>query len=336
MLLCIYVDFRKRRPGLKGPLGERLVEAGLIDDIQLSVALGVQRETGLKIGKQLMKLGFIGEAELSEYLKDETDVGGPLIKRLITDKAVKSVPQDLAFKHKVMPVAFAGDTIVLATSNPSDIAMLDELSFRLGKKIHPVMALEWDIESALLKYYKFFSDEEIEMLSSASNIAEQYKSASWSFKDELTVEPTSLAGKDKASVKTRPAPDRMELEPTSYSEAESIARAKAGAKKPKPAPAPAIKQVKKRPAPARAPSTAAAPHKVEAKKPKPAPAPATKRVKERPAPAGAKQSSAPDSDQKKDILIQALIEILVDKDVFSENELRSKLLNVKRNISDNK
>lgn len=164
----------------KKRLGERLIEAGMIDEIQLTVALGMQKETGLKIGKQLMKLGFIGEAELSEFLRDETDFTTPLTKRNITDKAVKSVPQDLAFKHKIMPIAFAGDTIVIAMNNPNDMELIDMLTFQLGKKIHAVRALEWDIESALLKYYKFFSDEELEMLTSVSNVAEQYNAAQWS------------------------------------------------------------------------------------------------------------------------------------------------------------
>ena len=58
--------------GKRKLLGQMLVEANLIDEIQLTVALGAQNDSGLKLGKQLLKLGFVEEGDLAMFLKDET------------------------------------------------------------------------------------------------------------------------------------------------------------------------------------------------------------------------------------------------------------------------
>jgi hypothetical protein len=163
----------------KKRLGERLVDAGLIDEIQLTVALGMQKQTGLKIGQQLLKLGFLSEEELSPFLSDAVDMSVSLSQRNISPQTLRAVSQDLAFRYKVIPVAFDGKTIVLAMSDPDDIKTVDDLAFRLSKKIHPVRALEWDIDTALLKYYSDFTDEEIAKLTSASSAAKTYQDAQW-------------------------------------------------------------------------------------------------------------------------------------------------------------
>lgn len=173
------VQSAKKPVKAKRRLGELLIEAGLIDEVQLTVALGLQKQTGLKLGMQLMKLGFIGEAELSQYLMDETDFNTPLTKRNISKAAIDAVPSELAFNLKVMPIAYAGKTIVMAMADPNDLKLLDNLAFRLGKQIHAVKALEWDIDNALLKYYKHFSDEELAMLTNTSSVAQQYESMQW-------------------------------------------------------------------------------------------------------------------------------------------------------------
>ncbi len=168
----------------KKKLGERLIDAGLIDEIQLAVALGMQKQTGLKLGQQLLKLGFLSEEELSPFLSEQVDMSISLSQRNISAQTIKSIPQDLAFKYKVCPVAFDGKTIVLAMSDPKDITVIDDLVFRLGKKIHPVRALEWDIDTALLKYYSDFTDDELSKLTSASSAAQTYQSAQWTDEDE--------------------------------------------------------------------------------------------------------------------------------------------------------
>jgi len=174
---------RQRSEGKKR-LGQMLVEAGIIDEIQLTVALGAQNDSGLRLGKQLLKLGFVEERDLSVFLKDDTDLGVPLPMRSISIEALKAVPEELAFRHKVVPLAIVGKTLVLAIPDPKDLKTLDELSFVLGKNIQPVRAFEWEIESALLKFYKHFSDDELSKLTNISEAGQQYCNAAGAFGSE--------------------------------------------------------------------------------------------------------------------------------------------------------
>ena len=50
-------------------LGEMLLEAGLIDQFQLESALSMQRNLGGQIGSALVKLGYLPEETILEYLE---------------------------------------------------------------------------------------------------------------------------------------------------------------------------------------------------------------------------------------------------------------------------
>lgn len=259
-------------------LGEMLIEAGLIDEIQLTVALGLQKESGLKLGKQLLKLGFVEEADLALFLKDETDMGVPLTKRKISPDAIKSVPEKIAFKYKVVPVACVGRTIVIATADPDDIKTMDNLAFEIGKKLHPVRAFEWDIESALLKFYKGFSEDELSMLTNRSSVADQYDSAHWTVGNEVLVQS--------------PHDNRAITPPPTARPGETVYTDQGPVKMPKAAPPP-----KPAPAATKTQPSARMPHGARQLPPKPA-APSARTETVRPAQQNSDAQRRPETPQR--------------------------------------
>ena len=52
-------------------LGEMLLEAGLIDQFQLDSALSMQRNLGGRIGSALVKLGYLPEGTIMEFLESQ-------------------------------------------------------------------------------------------------------------------------------------------------------------------------------------------------------------------------------------------------------------------------
>ena len=52
-------------------LGMRLLEANLISPSQLQVALADHRATGLRVGEALVARGFIAEAELERFIRQQ-------------------------------------------------------------------------------------------------------------------------------------------------------------------------------------------------------------------------------------------------------------------------
>lgn len=329
----------------KKMLGQRLIEMGAIDEIQLSVALGMQKQTGIKIGQQLMKLGFIDEKQLTEALKDELEHQMPLIKRTITPQTIKSVPEEMAFQYKVMPVAFAGKTLILAVSDPNDIGVIDDLSFRLGLTIKPIKAFEWDIENALLKYYKFFSDEELEMLTNASDVARQYENTQWTFdheKDASTLMGSISADsitdmfesfdhdglKAEGEAPDDDAPMVVNMQemladhgPADLGDGFKVVEAKDA----KPAPKPAPKPPQPAPKPAPRPAPQAAP------KPPAPPAPAASAPPTAPParPAHTVPAAEATPSQNEIFISKAAVELLIEKNIFTKNEFLQRLARVK-------
>jgi type IV pilus assembly protein PilB len=68
------------------------------------------------------------------------------------------VPEDVAIKHNVVPVNRAGSTLILATSDPSNIYALDDIKFLTGYNIQPVVASEEALRRAVEKFYEDGAD----------------------------------------------------------------------------------------------------------------------------------------------------------------------------------
>lgn len=165
---------QNKTPGKK-LLGELLVDAGLINEYQLALALGRQRQWGGKLGAELIRLGFIEERELAFVLQEQLGIKWiSLYDRTIPGEVISTVPKEVAAKYQLIPIEVSGNTVTVATINPNDIAAMDAVSFAIGKKIRPVMALEYDIRLALAKYYETPAPEEkIEVIKTSSPRAER-------------------------------------------------------------------------------------------------------------------------------------------------------------------
>src|ERR687891_2895803 len=64
-------------------LGDMLLAANLIDEVQMQIALAEQRRTGKRFGSTLVDLKFIDENVLAAFLSKQTDV--PCISLLHID-----------------------------------------------------------------------------------------------------------------------------------------------------------------------------------------------------------------------------------------------------------
>lgn len=136
-------------------LGELLVKESLIDIKQLEQAKKTQKTTGGRLSSSLLKLGYINEGQLAEFLSKQYNIPAVDLSSFEVDPAaIKSVPKKICEKHNVIPVSKAGDTIVVAMSDPSNIFVLDDLSHITRCKVKPVIAPENAITKAIDRYYQ--------------------------------------------------------------------------------------------------------------------------------------------------------------------------------------
>src|SRR2546428_2526142 len=143
-------------------LGDLLVAGGVITPQQLKKALDYQRSKGWRLGVCLIKLGYLTEDILHSVLTRQFGVS--LVDLSTCDvepEVVKLLPRECVVRYQVMPVRRSGNVLSVAMNDPNDVLVLDDLRFRTGCKIDPLLAHESDIREAIDKYYGTHKDLEL-------------------------------------------------------------------------------------------------------------------------------------------------------------------------------
>jgi type IV pilus assembly protein PilB len=140
---------------LNRPIEEILLEEKLITGDQLDYARKEAGKSGMDIENTLIRLGFVTEDIIVSRIARLTSV--PYIKLdnyLISPEVINLVPEDLARKHKLIPLFKIENNLTVAMANPRDIVALDELRLKAGLKyIDTVISSKSDIENAIDQYY---------------------------------------------------------------------------------------------------------------------------------------------------------------------------------------
>ncbi|WP_019605405.1 GspE/PulE family protein [Teredinibacter turnerae] len=144
-------------------LGDLLVAQQLISQDQLETALREQRSTGLKLGRQLVEMGFVEENSLLSLLSRQLDIPFIELKHFRFDRElVQSLPESLARRYRVMILREDPDSILLGMSDPTDIFSIDELQRVIPKPIKTAVVRESELLDILDIAYS--SAEEIASL----------------------------------------------------------------------------------------------------------------------------------------------------------------------------
>lgn len=136
------------------PLGQRLLDAGLITEVQLDLALREKKRHGLYLGEILIQLGFVSPEVLTSSLATEnkTDVVD-IVNTNIDIEALKQVAYDDAKKFKLIPLELEGDILTVALADAFNIVAIDLIERKTNKTVKVVSAPEKDILEALERNY---------------------------------------------------------------------------------------------------------------------------------------------------------------------------------------
>jgi len=146
-------------------LGDLFVREGLITEEQLQEALREARQTKTRIGYALVKLGFVAEDELTRALAKQFRVPAVDLEKIkVEEKILRLVPEEVAMRHRVIPLRKVGRTLTVAMSNPTDVGALDNLKFITRFEIEPVIVGEYTLQTHLEEYYGLGETKMQEML----------------------------------------------------------------------------------------------------------------------------------------------------------------------------
>jgi len=140
--------------GKRKGVGRLAVEAGLITDEQLALAVYEQEKTGKLLPDLLQELYGLG-AETVQYLQAE-DAGieqVDLARVRVDQEALKKIPHQFALEHKLFPISASQNRLTIAMANPFDLATMDQLQFMTRLYIDARYAPESKIMEAIGRYY---------------------------------------------------------------------------------------------------------------------------------------------------------------------------------------
>jgi type IV pilus assembly protein PilB len=136
-------------------LGEILLQAGVLSAENLDDALKYQKETGLRLGECLLRLGHCRDEDVQRALARQAGVPFVDVARgRIAPEVIATVPRAVAEEHSVLPVKIEGPgRIVLAVTDPLAIYQLDHLRFLLGLEFRCALTTEAAMREALQRYH---------------------------------------------------------------------------------------------------------------------------------------------------------------------------------------
>src|SRR4030066_1535864 len=139
---------------LASNLGELLLREKILSVDQLKSALDFQKKNSLPVGTSLVQLGYLTEEDIAQALSRQ--LGYPYIDLDQFDvypEVISLIPVDVAKKHMVMPIHRIRSFLTLAMVDPTDLEIIEDIRFRTGLSIQPVIASETGVVNAINKYY---------------------------------------------------------------------------------------------------------------------------------------------------------------------------------------
>jgi len=138
----------------KKQLGTVLRERRHISESALEHALEMQRHKLAMLGEILLESGKVSKPDLISALEE---VGGVKYLDLevapVEPELLERLPRETAERHCVIPVMRQGARVQVAMARPQDLAVVDELRFRLGSDIEPRLAFREEIFAAIARCY---------------------------------------------------------------------------------------------------------------------------------------------------------------------------------------
>jgi type II secretory ATPase GspE/PulE/Tfp pilus assembly ATPase PilB-like protein len=165
-------------------IGSILVDRGLINKAQLERALAEQRSTGERLDRTLVRLGIISREQVLTAIGDQFHMPVVDLESIIVEpKVLEALPAKLVYKQNCVPIARADTTLTVATSDPFELAVLDELKLLTGCSIELVLADEDDLHKFIRTHYGVGGDTLGEM--SANDPGTAAAAAAGADKDEV-------------------------------------------------------------------------------------------------------------------------------------------------------
>ncbi|MCH2612115.1 MAG: Flp pilus assembly complex ATPase component TadA [Pirellulales bacterium] len=136
-------------------LGQILVDMGFIDDDQLEMLVDEhEQQPGTQIGKVAEDMGLVTDSQIAHALAEQFNIQIVDLGEIqISSETLDEVTETMAQMYRVVPVHLDGNTLSVATPNPENITVADQLRTFLGRDIQLLVTTDTELQRLLDEFY---------------------------------------------------------------------------------------------------------------------------------------------------------------------------------------
>ena len=144
---------------------ELWLEKGLLTAEQWEEANALQAAQGVRLDRALVQLGFLSERQVLDLMGERLHLPVVSLADTIIDPEIRRLlPNRYVYGKRLVPIAREDGTLMVATSDPFDLSVLDDLRLITGLHIKPLLALRDEIEKLIKTHYGVGGDTIDEMV----------------------------------------------------------------------------------------------------------------------------------------------------------------------------
>lgn len=146
--------------------GQILVDLGYIDEEQLDLLREEQSQRPNELlGQIAISMNMITDDQLAQALAEQFGLQVVAVSDLtIPQEVLAHLTEAMANLYRVIPLSFRNDVLTIATAEPQNISVIDELRNFLGYQIRCVVTTAKEIDVALERYYATDQGDSIESI----------------------------------------------------------------------------------------------------------------------------------------------------------------------------
>lgn len=168
----------KRDDGKKALIGELLIKYKLITEEDLKKGLSHQKETSLRLGEALVKLGKASPHDIEWVLSKQLDIPYVIVDGSSIDiELIGKFPKDLLTDYRLLPLFETDSELVVATDDPYNTEALRSLESHAKKQVRVSTGNRGKIEEVLAK--AFMKEGIPELVSRIESIFEKLQETSF-------------------------------------------------------------------------------------------------------------------------------------------------------------
>jgi type IV pilus assembly protein PilB len=134
--------------------GELLVNQGMLTPEQLDLAMRKKRSSGEELATTVVKGGWAGADQVLRLFADFLEI--PFLELgdyNIDPAALATLPKEKCHKYGVLPVFLIGNVLTVATSEPTDVGLIDAIRSETGLAVEPAVSTPEAIAAALEHHF---------------------------------------------------------------------------------------------------------------------------------------------------------------------------------------